>query len=76
MQNRISAHPQMLVGINAGPIQKSGFFLLGKAAQGFAARRTQRTSQLETRGERRPTEKRPFMNEHYLVFLEKIGLKI
>jgi hypothetical protein len=35
---------------------------MGKAAQGFAARRTFCTSQPETRGERSPAEKRPFMD--------------
>ena len=42
------------------------FFSLGKAAQGFAARRTVRTPQPETGGERSPVEKRPFMDEHEL----------
>jgi hypothetical protein len=44
------------------PIHKCGFFSLDKAAQGFAVRRTLCTPQLEIRGERRPAEKRPFMD--------------
>jgi hypothetical protein len=47
------------------PIQKCGFFSLGKAAQGFAARRTQSTSQPEIRGERRPAGKRPFLDGNW-----------
>ncbi len=46
------------------PIQKCGFFVLDKAAQGFAVRRTQRTSQPGTCGERRTTQKSPFMDGH------------
>jgi len=38
---------------------------LDKAAQGFAVRRTQCTSQPEIRGERRTTQKRPFMDGHW-----------
>jgi hypothetical protein len=40
---------------------KSGF-ALSKAAQGFTPRRTFRTSQAKTRGERRSEEKGPFMD--------------
>jgi hypothetical protein len=40
---------------------------MDKAAQGFSVRRTRSTSQPETRGERDPSEKRPFMEEHYLA---------
>jgi hypothetical protein len=40
--------------------------VLYKAAQGFAVRRTQCTSQPETRGERRTTQKRPFMDGYFL----------
>ena len=35
---------------------------MSKAAQGFALRRTWRTPQTETRGERRSSEKEPFSN--------------
>jgi len=38
---------------------------LGKAAQGFAARRTQSTPQSEIPGERRPAGKRPFMDGNW-----------
>jgi len=44
------------------PIHKWRFFSLGKAAQGVVARRTFGTPQPETRGERSPAEKRPFMD--------------
>jgi len=47
---------------------KSRLFLTG-AAQGFSARRTQRPSQPESRGERRPAEKGPFMDGHYFECL-------
>ncbi len=46
------------------PIQKWGFFVLDKAAQGFAVRRTHCTSKPESCGERRTTQKRPFMGGH------------
>jgi hypothetical protein len=45
---------------------KSRSFLTG-AAQGFAARHTQRTSQPENCGERRSVEKGPFMDGHKLI---------
>jgi hypothetical protein len=35
---------------------------MSKAAQGFSLRRTDRTPQTETRGERRSSEKGPFMD--------------
>ncbi len=59
-----SAHPRLNNGTLKCPIQKYGFFVLDKAAQGFAVRRTQCTSQPETRGERRTTQKRLFLNGH------------
>ena len=40
---------------------------MSKAAQGFSLRRTGGTPQTETRGERRSSEKRPFMDGNYLV---------
>ena len=40
---------------------------MSKAAQGFSLRRTDRTPQTETRGERRSSEKGPFMDGNYLV---------
>jgi hypothetical protein len=39
-------------------------FMSSKAAQGFLARRTQRTLQPETREERCSTEKGSFLNGH------------
>ena len=39
-----------------------------KAAQGFSASRTRSTLQPETRGERRPSRKRPFKGEHLKLF--------
>ena len=60
----ISVHPQKVVGTIECPIHKCEFFSLGKGAQGFAARRTLRAPQPETRGERRLSEKRPFMDGH------------
>jgi len=39
---------------------------LGNAAQGFAVRHTQRTSQPESRGERHSAEKGPFLDGHQL----------
>jgi hypothetical protein len=45
-------------------MHKCDFFSSGKAAQGFTVRRTGGTLQPEIRGERRPTEKRPFMVGH------------
>jgi hypothetical protein len=63
MENRLgSAHPRSFQGAFKCPIHKYGFFSLGKAAQGFAVRRTLCTPQPETRGERRPSKKRPFMD--------------
>jgi len=45
---------------------KSGF-ALSKAAQGFTPRRTFRTSQAKTRGERRSEEKEVFLDGNQLV---------
>ena len=59
-----NAHPGLTTGNLLCPIRKCGFFVLDKAAQGFAVRRTQCTSQPKTRGERRTTRKRPFMDGH------------
>jgi hypothetical protein len=52
---------QIINGTLTRPIHKCGFCVLDKAAQGFVVRRTQCTSQPESRGERRPAQKRPFM---------------
>ena len=59
-----SAHSRIFYGTVECPIHKCEFFSLDKAAQGFSSRRTVRTPQPETRGERSPVEKRPFMDGH------------
>ncbi len=62
-----SALPRLYNSTLKCPIQKCIFFVLDKAAQGFAVRRTQCTPQPETRGERRTAQKRPFMQGHYIA---------
>jgi len=54
-----------------GPRQAAGIHFLifffnefNKPHKGFRLRRTGRTPQPETRGERSPAEKRPFMDGH------------
>ena len=61
-----SAYLRLNDGTLKCPIQKCGFFMLDKAAQGFAVRRTQCTPQQKARGERRTTQIRPFMDGHKL----------
>ena len=48
--------------------------MMDKAAQGFSASRTRSTSQPETRGERSPSEKRPFMFGYYLATIRAIHI--
>ena len=60
----MKAYPRLNNGNLKCPIQKCGFFVLDKTAQGFAVRRTECTSQPEARGERRTTQKRPFIDGH------------
>jgi hypothetical protein len=54
----VSAHPRSFLGTVECPIHKGGFFSLGKAAQGFAARRTLCAPQPETRYDRPPNGKK------------------
>ncbi len=46
---------------------------MSKAAQGFSLRRTCSTPQAETRGERRSSEKEPFMDGNLKVGLLPTG---
>jgi hypothetical protein len=43
------------------------FFLWARPHKGFDRRRSMATLRIKTRGERRPEEKEPFMDGHYLT---------
>lgn len=64
------------IGTTKCPIHKCAIFVLGKAAQGFPVRRTLRTSQPKTRGERCPAQKGPFMDGDSLISepSERLGI--
>jgi hypothetical protein len=61
-----NAYPRILVAQWRVPFRNE-HFLSSKAAQGFVARRTERTPQQKTRVEHPSAEKRPFVDGHQLT---------